>query len=125
MSTTGFFITIETRKSFDLAAYADTTGSIVQALRGTLGDMERLCEVMGSTEISDARVEVEVMPTENIQGSSGSQITAHAVVQVGASEKLTFNKNAFTMMMRQELPFQVGITKRVISQEELAAYKQI
>ena len=121
MVTTGFFITIETRKPFDRKAYTDTADTIVQALRGTLGDMQLLSEVMGSTELCDARVEVEVMPTEDTDVST---IAAHALVQVDAPEKLSFNKNAFTVMLRKELPFQVMISKRVVAQEELAAYKQ-
>lgn len=123
MLTTAFFVTLETRKLFNETEYTEACAEIVAALSRTLGEVSKLREIMGSVELRDARVEVEVAQVTDKLADGAAPITARTAVQVEAPEKLAFNKAAFAAFLRFETSIPMTISKRAISKEELAPYK--
>ena len=89
-------------------------------MQSSIGDYTKLCEIMHS-EVCNAQIEVEVMPSTE---DAMSQITARALVRGDARKKLSFDKNRFTAMIRDEVDFAVTIAKRAISKEELLAKEE-
>lgn len=119
MPTLAYFVTLETRAPFETCEYAQTAGQLANALQCTLGHYETLSAVTRSTSLTNARVEVEIAQTAT--QSETSQIVAHAVVKADTEDKVTFDKNLFTKIIRDKLPLPVKITKQAVNQEELAS----
>lgn len=112
--SSAFFVTLETRESFDVDQYLEAAGQISNALHATLGDLPKLRSISKSPDLANPRVEVEI--TQSTPTPS-APITARAVVH--ADGKWSFDKNAFTSMVRAELPFPVAVSKRMVPKEEL------
>ena len=118
MPTSAYFVTVQTRDEFPGSDYAEIAGQLTNALHTTLGEPSNLCTIVHSTEITDPRVEVEIMQSKP---SSTAHIMARCVVQADALTKLVFDKNLFTNMLSAELTFPVKISKRVVTKDELMA----
>lgn len=116
MTKSAYFVTLQTRDSFETTEYAEVAGKLCNALSATLGDTSKLCSIVHSTEIEEPRVEVEIMQSEP---AATAPVVARCVVQAESSAKLAFDKNLFSSMVCAELPFTVKITKRAVSKDEL------
>jgi hypothetical protein len=116
MTQQAFFVTLETRHPFDADGYAQIAGQLANVLCTTLGDITTLGDVTHVSDLSDARVEVEIAQTAP---EPTSPIAARAILTATTAEKMSFDKNKFTKMVRDLLPFPVKITKQAVPQEEL------
>ena len=110
MVTSAYYVTLETRHPCAVDTYADVAGALSNALHATLGDYTKLASLTRAKDLHNAKVEVEVAQSES---SETATVIARAIVQVDASDKVAFDKNMFTSMMRAALPFPVSISKRV------------
>ena len=118
MLTSAYYVTVQTRDAYATAEYVSITGQLVNALQCTLGSLQELSDIMHSTKLTNASVEVEVAQSEL---TSTSPITARCVVRADAPGKLVFDKNLFTAKLTEAVDMPVKVTKRVVSKDELAA----
>jgi hypothetical protein len=120
MFTSAYFVTLETRDIVGPEEYTTTAAALVHAIHNSIGSIDDLCVVMHASKpvIINAQVEVEVMQSSD---AHASQITARALVRVDASKKLAFDKNKFSVSIRNDLDFPISVAKRVVSKEELAS----
>ena len=105
------------RAPFDADTYTRAAGELCNTLQSTLGDHAKLCSITRTRSLTDARVEVEIAQREP---EPESPIVARAVVKAMAADKMPFDKNMFTKMVKESLSFPVKITKQAVSQEELS-----
>ena len=112
-----YFVTLETRHPFDADAYTYAAGELSNTLQSTLGDYANLRSITRTPSLTDARVEVEIAQREP---EPESPIVARAIVKATAADKMSFDKNMFTKMVKESLSFPVKITKQAVSQEELS-----
>ena len=110
-----YYVTLETREKYGTDEYAAIAGALVNALQNTLADKQKFQSLMHSTDLSDARVEVEVA---QVEAACSSTIAARCIVQAESTSKLNFDKTLFTNMIRSLLEFPVTITKRVVKEED-------
>ena len=111
-----YFVTLETKQTFGTDTYAKAAGELCNALHMTLGDISKLRSLTRTPNLADARVEVEIAQTEP---EPQSRIAARAVIKASAADKMPFDKNMFSNMVRESLSFPVKITKQAVSQDEL------
>lgn len=112
-----YFVTLETRHPFDADNYTQIAGQLSNVLQSTLGDSATLQSLTHTTTLTDARVEVEIAQTEP---AVLSPIVANAIVKASTADKMSFDKNMFTKMVRELLAFPVKVTKQAVAQDELA-----
>ena len=113
-----YYVTLETRHHILTDDYGPCAGQMSNALYSTLGDFAKLQSLTKCPTLTDARVEVEISQTDPSPDSS--PIAARAVVRATAPDKMSFDKNMFTKMVRDVLPIPVKITKQAVPQEDLA-----
>ena len=118
MVLVAYFVTLETIQVFTTEEYTQVAGQLSNALQATLGDATKIRGYVHTDELSDTRVEVEITQSEPAPSST---ITARAVVQTEAPERVGFDKNLFSSAVRVELPFPVKIYKRAVSKDEQLA----
>jgi hypothetical protein len=114
MPTHAYFVTLETRHPYRTEAYTQVTGELCNVLQSTLGDTTKLRSVTRTPDLTDARVEVEIAQTDP---GPLSRVKAHVVVKASAPDKMAFDKNLFTKMVRDLLPYAVKITKQLLPEE--------
>ena len=117
MVRTTYFLTVCTDDSFDTDAYAQTARELVEALETILGTPETLHKIVTAEGLSRAITEVEV---KQVTHAPESQIVARAVLECEAAQRVQFDKNAFSMAVRDGLAFSVKVNKRVINASELS-----
>ena len=117
MPAHAYFVTLETRHPFDPDAYTIAAGELCNTLQSTLGDCAKLRTITRTPSLTDARVEVEIAQREP---EPESPIVARAIVKAFTANKMPFDKNVFTKMVKDLLSFPVKITKQAIPQEELS-----
>lgn len=116
---TVYFVTVTSRELVELKYYSKAAQELVSALQTTLGDITKLRQithVKDGDPLTGARVEVEVTQAEP---TLSSPIVARAVVQADLPKRMTFDKNLFTSMLRDELTFPFSVTKRAVARDEV------
>lgn len=110
---TAYFVTIVTNDSFPVELYQHNAGLIVNTLQDVLGDPDSLETVIHTPESQyhTAHIEVEV---KQVELEPVSQIVCRTVVEIEAEQKVKFDKNAFTKIVRARLPFSVKVQKQEI-----------
>ena len=111
-----YYVTITTVDTFDAEAYHDAAIKLVEAYHSTLGDAHTLSKCLHSQPTTRANVEVDVC---QLTAPSPARIIASAVVDLEGPDKLPFDKNSFTHLIRKQLSFPVKVTKRVVAPDEL------
>lgn len=118
MPVRAYFVTLETRDSFDADAYTRVAGQLTNAFQASLGNMDTFRSVTHCADAADARVEIEVSQAD--ASNPSSPVVARAIVQAHTAGKMAFDKSMFTSIVREMLPFGVAISKRAVPPEDMA-----
>mmetsp|Transcript_63057 Transcript_63057/g.124646 ORF Transcript_63057/g.124646 Transcript_63057/m.124646 type:complete len:126 (-) Transcript_63057:63-440(-) len=98
---------------YSLDEYTEISGDIVQALNTVLCSREHFVSLMnGAEEITAPCAEVSV--SRGTQDGKHASVIACVILHAEAAQKLAFDKNKFTMLLRQHLGgIQVNVTKKL------------
>jgi hypothetical protein len=117
MAPLAYYITVETRDSFDAQEFTAVAGQLCNALQSTLGDLTTLRSLTHTPTLSNARVEVEIAQTDS---EKLSPIAARAIVKAAGGRKASFDKNLFTRLVRDVFTPPVRITKQAVATDDLS-----
>jgi len=109
-------ISVETVNRIAPEKYAEVAAQLVSALHNSIGEATALFSITHYNGISTATVEVDVVQKED---ASDSEVIARAILMMEAPQRVGFDKNIFTAMVKNAVDVPVKVGKRAMPRDEL------